>query len=344
MLAHAPHPAISFPHTAPPEAGQVVQVAPGILWVRFFLPFLLNHVNVYLIEDGDGWAAVDTGIGIDDTKAAWEALFAGPLHGQKLTRVIGTHHHPDHIGLVGWLEQTFAMPLHMPRTEFLFSLAITNSAFAANRPFFEEHGLPEEAVQRVTTMGLGYLRLVTGLPTQIQRLVHGQTLRIGGRDFQVLTGGGHAPEQAMLYCASDKVFFSADQVMTKISPNIGVPAMEPDSDPLGEYLASLASLPGIVAEDALVLPGHHLPFVGLAARVGELAAHHEGRCAMIADACRQAPQTATDLLPVVFKRALDPHQLSFAFGEVVAHVNYMRNRGELAQARGADGILRVSAM
>jgi glyoxylase-like metal-dependent hydrolase (beta-lactamase superfamily II) len=120
--------------------------------------------------------------------------------------------------------------------------------------------------------------------------------------------------------------------------------MEPDSDPLGEYLASLASLPGMVAEDALVLPGHHLPFVGLAARVGELAAHHEGRCAMIADACRQAPQTATDLLPVVFKRTLDPHQLSFAFGEVVAHVNYMRNRGELAQARGADGILRVSAV
>jgi glyoxylase-like metal-dependent hydrolase (beta-lactamase superfamily II) len=344
MRAAAADQPITFPYAEPPAPGAVLEIAPGLLWARFWLPFLLNHVNVYLIEDGDGWAAIDTGLGIDDTKMAWETLLAGPLGGKKITRVIGTHHHPDHIGLVGWLDERFGMPLYMPRTEFLFSLAITNQAFAANRPFLEERGLPQEATDRVTTQGLGYLRLVTGLPTQVQRLFHGQTLRIGTRDFLVLTGGGHAPEQAMLYCARDRIFFSADQVMTRISPNIGVPAMEPDSDPLGEYLRSLASLPGQIAEDTLVLPGHHLPFIGLGARVAELAAHHAGRCAMIAEACRDAPKTATDLLPTVFKRQLDPHQMSFAFGEVVAHINYMRGRGELTQTRGVDGILRVSGV
>jgi glyoxylase-like metal-dependent hydrolase (beta-lactamase superfamily II) len=172
----------------------------------------------------------------------------------------------------------------------------------------------------------------------------GGEMVIGGRRFAVLTGGGHAPEQAMLYCAEDNVFLSADQVLTRISPNISVDAMEPDSDPLGEYLASLAALRQAIAEDALVLPGHHLPFTGLHVRVYELAAHHAERCGMIAEACRTAPRSAAELVPVVFKRALDPHQTSFAFSEVVAHVNYMRNRGELAQFAGDDGVLRVRTL
>jgi glyoxylase-like metal-dependent hydrolase (beta-lactamase superfamily II) len=332
---------IAFPHPEPPAEGHVTEVAPGILWARFALPFRLNHVNVYFVEDHDGWMAIDTGIGLEDAKAAWEALLAGPLRGRRLTGIVGTHHHPDHIGLVGWLTARFGCDLHMPRTEFLTSLAIQHHAFAINRHFYEQHGLPPDATDRVTTGGHGYLRLVTGLPTQFQRLAMGGRLRIGGRVFEVLTGGGHAPEQAMLYCEADKIFFSADQVLTKISPNISVWPMEPDSDPLGAYLTSLAHVREVISADALVLPGHHVPFTGLHVRAGELAAHHAERCGRIADACRKEPRTATDLVPVVFSRALDPHQMGFAFGEVVAHVNCMRNRGELVQFRDESGILRM---
>lgn len=337
-----PSPApISFPHPEPPAPGAVTEVAPGVLWTRFALPFRLNHVNVYFIEDSDGWVAVDTGIALDDTKAVWNALLDGPFAGRKLTGLVATHFHPDHVGLAGWLTERFGIPLHMTRTEYLTSLALQHRAFAANRPFYEEHGLPHDATEAVTTGGHYYLRMVTGLPTQFHTLSMGSGLTIGGRRFTVLTGGGHAPEQAMLHCAEDNLFFSADQVLTKISPNISVQAMEPEADPLGDYLRSLAGLREAVPETALVLPGHHVPFIGLHARVDELAAHHAERCGLIADACRIAPRTATDLVPVVFRRDMDPHQLGFAFSEVVAHVNYMRNRGELMQFRDTDGVLRM---
>jgi glyoxylase-like metal-dependent hydrolase (beta-lactamase superfamily II) len=338
------HPApITFPHPEPPAPGTVIEVAPGVLWARFALPFRLNHVNVFLLQDHDGWVAVDTGIALDDTRAAWTALLEGPLAGSRLTGIVCTHFHPDHVGLVGWLTERFGIPLHMPRTEFLTSLSIQHLAFAANPHFYAEHGLPEEAITRVAKGGHGYLKLVTGLPTQFNRLAMGGTLAVGGRRFEVITGGGHAPEQAMLYCAEAKLLLSADQVLTKISPNISVQPMEPENNPLGEYLASLAHLREVIPADTLILPGHHVPFVGLHARVDELAAHHAERCGLVEAACRVAPQSATELVPVVFPRVMDPHQMGFAFSEVVAHVNYMRYRGELLQFRDDNGVLKTKA-
>ncbi len=343
MLDQATTPAIQTPFAEPPEPGRVREVAPGVLWARFALPFLLNHVNVYLVEDEGGWAAFDTGLGDDVTKAAWEAVFAGALHGQKLTRIVCSHFHPDHVGLVGWLTQRFAAPLSMPRAEFLMTRVLEDRVMAADPGFYAERGLEVGAGGRVAGDGHEYLKLVTGLPTRFHRLVAGETLRIGGRDFTVHTGGGHAPEQGMLHCASDGLFFPADQVLLRISPNISVGSMEPDANPLGEYLASLAGLGRAIPGDVLVLPGHGVPFTGLHARMGELAEHHAGRCAQIAEAARQAPRTAAELLPVLFKRQMDAHQTGFAFGEVLAHVNYMRRRGELVQMREADGVLRVHA-
>ena len=341
MLARAPSPPIATPCPDPPEAGAVREVAPGILWMRFALPFLLNHVNVYLIEEDGGWAAFDTGLGDDTTKSGWEAALSGPVRGQRLTRVICSHFHPDHVGLVGWLTARFGCQLWMPRTEMLMTRMLQHGAPASRGPFYAEHGLAPDEGARVAGEGHGYLRMITGLPDQYQRLAAGETLRIGGRDFTVFTGGGHAPEQAMLHCVADGIFLAADQVLARISPNISVQAMEPDADPLGEYLASLSELERCVPAGVLVLPGHHLPFTGLHTRLAELARHHADRCALIAQAARLEPRTAAELLPVLFKRQMDSHQTGFAFGEALAHINYMRARGELVQTRGQDGVLRV---
>ncbi len=340
MLAHA-QTAIVFPFDTPPEPGSVLEVAPGVLWLRFALPFLLDHVNVFLIEDEGGWAVFDTGLGDDATRAGWEAALSGPLHGMRLTRVICSHFHPDHVGLVGWLTERFACPLAMPRTEMLMTRMLQHGAPASRAPFYAEHGLTPDCGARVAGEGHGYLRMITGLPAQYDRLAAGDAVRIGGRTFAVFTGGGHAPEQAMLHCAADGLLLAADQVLARISPNISVQAMEPNADPLGEYLASLSELNDCVAEGTLVLPGHHLPFTGLHERLAELARHHAGRCGLIAEAARSEPRTAAELLPVLFKRQMDSHQLGFAFGETLAHVNYMRARGEVEQTRGEDGVLRI---
>ena len=343
MLAHAPSIDIAFPYPDPPDAGTVREVAPGILWMRLTLPFLLNHVNVYLIEDDGGWAAFDTGLGDDVSKAAWDAALAGPLRGQTLSRVICSHFHPDHVGLVGWLTERFGCPLWMPRTELLMTRLLESRAPMSRAGFYAEHGLATDAGARVAGEGHGYLQMVTGLPPQYHRLIAGEVVRIGGRDFSVFTGGGHAPEQAMLHCAADGILLAADQVLTRISPNISVNLMEPNSNPLAEYLASLAELDAVIPDGVLVLPGHHVPFTGLHVRLSELARHHADRCALIAGAVRAGPQTAAALLGVLFKRQMDSHQTGFAFGETLAHVNYMRSRGDLVQFRGEDGVLRVRA-
>jgi glyoxylase-like metal-dependent hydrolase (beta-lactamase superfamily II) len=336
---------LTFPVPQPPEQGRAIEIAPGILWTRIPLPFRLNHVNVYLIEDGDGWAVLDTGIGNDPTREVWAALMKGPLAGRRLTRLIITHFHPDHIGLAGWLCDKFDLPLITTQTSYLTCTNISLRPGALDnkvyRDFYLRHGLDAKTTQRVTTQGHNYLKMVAGLPPTFMRIVAGDALLIGGRRFDVLTGNGHAPEQVMLYCASDNVFLAADQVLAKITPNISVWAVDPEGDPLGLYIRSLNELKAKIPPDALVLPGHQLPFFGLHTRGDQLIAHHDTRCAAIAAACRTAPRSAAELVPVVFHRDLDPHQMSFAFSEVQAHVNYMLRNGRLTWVESEDEVERV---
>lgn len=338
-------PTLAFPHAAAPAPGGVVEVAPGVLWLRLALPFALDHVNIYLIEDGAGWAVLDTGLGDTVTRDIWERVIAEELRGRALTRVIVTHFHPDHAGQAGWLCERYGLPLLMPRTEYLFAMMLQspNNPEALNSPahrgFFRRHGLGEESTEALIGRGHAYLRMTTGMPTSYLRLLAGGTIDIGRRRFEVFTGGGHAPEQAMLLCREDKLFFSADQVLARISPNVSVWAWEPAADPLREFLASLGDLRIKIPDDVLVLPAHNLPFRGLHTRVDELIRHHDERCGRIADACA-TPRTAAEIVPVLFARAMDAHQTGFAFGEVLAHINYMLGRGELRIAGPADGLLQ----
>ena len=331
-FATGPH-AMSFPWPEPPAPGEVVTVRDGLLWFRLPLPYRLDHVNIYLLADGDGWAAVDTGLGDSVSRESWLALLDGKLAGSRLTRLIVTHFHPDHVGLAGWLAERFSLPLHMPRSDYLYTVALQNAPVDASstlyRNFYRRHGLGDEVIDQVLSGGHEYLRRTTGLPYSYIRLADGQELRVGQRVFRILTGGGHAPEQAMLYCAQDRLFLSADQVIARISPNIGVYAMEPQADGLGEYLRCLNGLIDRVPADVLVLPGHGLPFYGLHKRSEALMAHHRERCDLILAACADASKSAADLIPTVFPRPLDAHQTGFAFVEVLAHVNYLLARGEL---------------
>lgn len=338
---------LTFPYAQPPAPGTVTTIADGVLWFRLPLPYRLDHVNIYLIRDDGGWMALDTGLGTATCRAAWDAILAGPLAGQRLTRMVVTHYHPDHVGLAGWLSDRFGLPLSMPRPEYLYSLALQHApvdlSADAFRPFYHRHGLAPQVTELVLGRGHEYLRRTTGVPNSYHRLRHGDSLTIGGRDFQVLTGGGHALEQAVLVRSQERLFFAADQVIARISPNVSVQPMEPDLDALGIYLDSLRALRDAVPADVLVLPGHGLPFHGLHARIGELIEHHGQRCGLIAEACAGRPLSVAELVPHVFHRELDEHQTGFAFGEVLAHVNHMLGAGTLGLETDAGGIDRYRA-
>jgi len=187
-----------------------------------------------------------------------------------------------------------------------------------------------------------YRRGVPSVPASYQRIGEGSVISIGGREWRVIIGEGHAPEHACLYCAETGVLIAGDQILPRISPNISVQAHEPDGDPLARYLASLAKLRLALPPETFVLPSHNLPFHGAHVRIDELAAHHRARCDEVAAACAR-PLSAAELMPVLFKRQLDRHQTGFALGEALAHAHYLVGQDALERQPGADGVDRFLA-
>jgi glyoxylase-like metal-dependent hydrolase (beta-lactamase superfamily II) len=334
--------ALRFPVAAPPGPGETVPIAPGVLWLRMPLPFALDHINLWLLADGPGWTIVDAGYAMAETRALWERIFAERLNGARVERVIVTHYHPDHIGLADWLCKRWRVRLWTTEKEWLHARVMTRGSddFASSRrEFARRAGLDAAASELFGEHGKGYRRGVPSVPPSFERIADGMTIAIGGRDWRVIVGEGHAPELACLYCAEAGVLISGDQVLPRISPNVSVQAHEPAGDPLARYLVSLAKLRAAVPPETLVLPSHNLPFFGLHARIDALAAHHQARCDEILAACA-APQSAVDLLPLLFRRQLDQHQTAFALGEALAHLHHLKELGALDRVLGPDGVFR----
>jgi glyoxylase-like metal-dependent hydrolase (beta-lactamase superfamily II) len=334
---------LHFPVATPPAPGEVMSVAPGILWLRMKLPFALNHINLWLIDDGPTWTAVDTGFALPETREAWERIFAAELGGRRIGRVIVTHFHPDHIGLAGWLTEHWQAPLWITEKEWLHARMMsrdgTDDSTRLRHDFAHRAGLDAAEATIFADRQGGYRRGVPSVPPAYVRIGEGSIIEIGGHEWRVIIGEGHAPEHACLYCAEAGVLIAGDQILPKISPNISVQAHEPGGDPLARYLASLKKLRQALPSDLLVLPSHNLPFRGVHIRIEELAAHHHARCAEVIDACAR-PHSAAELMPVLFKRKLDRHQTGFALGEALAHVHYLIGQGELTRTTGGDGVDR----
>lgn len=326
-----------------PEAGASLEVAPGVRWVRMGLPFALNHINLWLLADGDGWTVVDCGIATDVTREAWEQVFATQLDGRPVTRVIATHCHPDHVGLSAWLCKRWQAPLWMTVGEYAFARMMAAGLPGADGPamipHFRRHGLTDPDKLAVLEGRKSYYpTLVPAVPEHFVRLSESQAVRIGAHEWRVITGTGHSPEHAALYCEALDVLISGDMVLPRISTNTSVFAIEPEADAVGQFLESLQKfLP--LPQDTLVLPSHGKPFRGLHPRIAQLQQHHAERLAEVRDACR-TPQSAADIVPLMFTRELDMHQMTFAMGEALAHLHRLWFAGELSRIDGDDGVLR----
>lgn len=352
---------LDFSWTTAPVPGELVTLRPGLHWLRMPLPFALDHINLWLLDDQidgvAGWTAIDCGIASDPSRQAWESLFDRYFLGRPLLRVIATHFHPDHLGLAHWLcgggeRARWKAPLCMTAAEYMIGRhlagggpALQRADPSALREFYLEHGVDaEEAQRRALARGeQWYARMVPSLPTSYVRIFEGDEIAIGAapsprRRFRVITGFGHAPEHACLMCDADGVLVSGDMVLPSISTNVSVYEVEPLANPLRRYLDSVGRL-GQLPADTLVLPSHGLPFTGLRQRAVQLHAHHAVRLERALQACER-PHTAHEMVPVLFRRALDPHQVGFAFGEALAHLHYLWYDARVVRQRGADGILR----
>ena len=333
---------LHYPHPQPPAVGERIEVAPGLFWLRMPLPFQLDHINLWLLRDGEGWAIVDTGFPADAVREAWLTILQG-LDGP-VTRLIVTHFHPDHLGLATWLMERTGAPLAMTSGEFLTAHAVWNEVGGHGATFmvdqFRQHGLSAGLLEKFAKRGSGYRMAIPSLPDYYTRLKAGDIVAVNGKNWQIIVGYGHSPEHMALYCAEQGVLISGDMLLPKISTNISVFAATPEANALGWFLDSLTVMATDMPPETLVLPSHGLPFTGVQPRVEALKAHHQERLQALETSCQNAPQSAAGLLDVLFGRVLDTHQTMFAMGEAIAHLNYLEQAGRLSRKIDADGVIR----
>lgn len=324
----------------PPKDAETFEVAPGILWVRLPLPFRLNHVNVWLLREADGWAIVDTGAGTPQAREIWEALLGGVLSGSRINRIICTHGHTDHIGLAGWLvERSGGAPFAATLVEWLAAQVRLSESQQPMRPevvrFMAGHGCDAPTIEAYRNDRRRTHALLGQMPGAIERLRDGATITFGARQWRILVCGGHTLEHASFWCEADNILIAGDQVLSKISPMIGVYPGEPWADPLAEYLGSLHRFRELPA-DALVLPSHGLPFVGLHTRLDQLQHHHELRLDHLAR-LMDGPRTTMELTHGLFPKAVAEGQGRHALAETIAHAHYLIGRGRAVREMTGDG-------
>ena len=335
-------PKLVYPFGDPPEPGRTKEVAPGVLWVRMPLPFALQWINLWLIEDGEGWALVDTGVGTEDTRSHWRRIFTEDLGGRPITRVICTHMHPDHVGLAGWITRKFGCALEISRLEYITCrMLVADTGREAPDDgvrFYRAAGWDEDALDSYRVRFGGFGKAVSRLPDSFRRLSDGETLHIGGRPWRITVGNGHSPEHVCLYQPDLDVLISGDQVLPRISSNVSVFPTEPGADPLSDWLASCAKLKGGLPNSLTVLPAHNEPFLGLHERLQDLIDGHERTLDRVEDRLASAPRRVVDLFGALFARQIDREVLGMATGEAIAHLNCLIARGRARRTTGEDGV------
>nr|WP_318272552.1 MBL fold metallo-hydrolase [Paracoccus saliphilus] len=334
---------IRTPFSLPPEEGAATEVAPGVLWMRLPLPMALDHVNVYALDDRDGgWSIVDTGFDSRRGRAIWETLLAGPLGGRPVRQVLGTHHHPDHIGLAGWFMQRDGARLMMSRTAWLTArmlvLDVQDRASPQALTFWRRAGMPAEMLdRRAADRPFNFADVVHPLPLGFTRLSEGDVIDMGQRRWRVAMGHGHAPCHVTLWSLDDDLVIGGDQLLPSISPNLGVYPTEPGADPVGEWLESCIRLQDLARDDQLVLPGHKLPFTGLPLRLTQLIQNHRAGLARLTEALAQSPRSAVDCFDILYRRRIGEGEFGLALVEAVAHLNHLHRAGVIRQVGERQG-------
>jgi glyoxylase-like metal-dependent hydrolase (beta-lactamase superfamily II) len=325
-----------------PQPGEAIPVAQGVWWIRMPLPFALDHINLWILEDGDGFTLVDTGFGVQATWDLWEKHFAGVMAGRPVKNIVVTHYHPDHVGSAAWLVERTGAPFWMTAAEYLSAHAAHDDFGGFDRDntidLFVANGIDPASIPETVRKGKGYSRGVPSLPKRYRRMMHGDKLSIGGRDWEVITVFGHAPEHAALWCESLNVLISGDQVLPRITTNVGVWGNQPEANPLALFLGSMSRFAHLPA-DARVLPSHDRVFHGLHTRIAELHDHHARRLERLLEGCAE-PITAFQSLPFLFKRKLDDHQMMFAMGEAIAHLHYLLAQRKVERVVDQAGVRR----
>lgn len=337
---------LEYPWGTRQAPGSVIVIEPGVLWIRLAMPMALDHINLYALEDDEGWWIFDTGLRLDATRATWEHVESAYFGGKPVIGMICSHCHPDHVGMAGWMSQRWQVPMWMTHGEY--HMALTFSRGGGEGPlweaeeFYQRAGMDDDFLERFRNRTRSFAGLVEPMPRAFHRVREGDTFRIAGSRWEAVIGEGHSPEHLCLLNRERKLLLAGDQVIPMITPNVSVLALEPEANPLRDFLGSTRRLLAL-PDELLVLPAHNTPFRGLHRRLHQLIAHHENHLAALEEAC-VVPSTAVELLPALFHRPLDTEQVGLALGECIAHLHLLLVRGRLEREIDARGLYRYHTL
>jgi len=321
---------LRYPFTETPELGQSISVAPGVQWLRIPLPASIKNINVWVIDEGERIAIVDTGMSAPESVAAWRAAFAGPLARRQVSRVVATHLHPDHIGLAGLFTRRYDCRLWITRLEYFSCRSLAadtgREAPADAIRFYRAAGWNEDDLEHYRSRFGAFGKALHPLPDSFVGIADGDEIRIGEHIWRVVVGSGHSPEHACLYCPELALFISGDQILPRISSNVAVYPTEPEANPLDDWITSLTRIKQQVPADVLVLPAHRDPFHGLHERIDELVSGHRRDLGTLTEHLEQ-PRRVIDCFAALYSRPIDDGNRLLATGECLAHLNYLIAQG-----------------
>ncbi len=328
-----------------PEAREV---APGIWKITVPIPFPLRTVNMHAIVGKGGWALIDTGMGVPDARVAFaEGLQRAGLTIDTLRAIVLTHHHLDHVGLSGELQEqsgaaVYMHPIDEEGVQIIWEGTMPQR-FGSVSTFLTRHGMPPTQLW-FSQVDPEVMRSIIRVPPHdaFTLVEDGQYINLVGEDYRVIWTPGHSDGQICLLRERDGVFFAADHVLPRITPNIGLYSEHDRQNPLGDYLDSLAKVMDLPA--SIVLPGHGEPFSDLGGRAREITAHHEERELEILGLLDGRPQHAYQLAMQLFGNRLKNNEAQrMGVAEVLSHLEYLRYNGQVEQQLTNDGLILYAA-
>ena len=263
---------------------------------------------------------------------------------KKISNIYVTHHHPDHIGLAGWLCEKYSTELICSRTAYLMakmlSLDVHEKVSSSTELFWRRAGMSNEMLEeKLSTRPFNFGDGVYPLNCGFIRLKQSDQININGIKWRVEVGNGHAPEHATFWSDELNLIIAGDQILPGISSNLGVYPTEPEADTVGDWIETCERFLISANDEQIVLPGHGLPFLGLPRRLNQLIDNHVGALKRIRDSLNQSPKTAADLFSAIFKRDINKREYLLALHEAVGHVNHLYELGETDREVREDGAL-----
>jgi glyoxylase-like metal-dependent hydrolase (beta-lactamase superfamily II) len=357
-----------------PPRDTIDEVAPGVLRMQLTIAFPgLGHVNCYAIEDDRGIALVDPGLpGIGPWKELTGRLERAGLPLRRVHTVLITHSHPDHFGAADRIRQVTGaeivthenfktwwdpdeeddehkelagrdgLDLWAAAKEKLDRAKAKVAPHAAHwsrpTPWGGAHPRPDRKTRwRYASQGL-LLRRYFQPPKPSNRVVDGQLIRLGGKEWQAVYTPGHTTDHLCLLEPDAGVLISGDHILPTITPHIS--GLVRHEDPLRLFFASLEKM-YTLDDVSTVLPAHGLPFDDLHGRAKAIMEHHNERLDLLRAAGDDLGEATVDAFS---QRLFKPASWGpMADSETYAHLEHLCHKGE-ARRRPADGAIRYQLL